>query len=56
MLGNHDAGPEEIDEVVLAFEVVYGLFETGVGTAMDTEDLEEFIPEGLGFSALAGGF
>lgn len=32
-----------------------GLFEGGDGAAFDAEDVEEFVPEGLGFGAFFGG-
>jgi len=55
VLGNDTAFPEQVDEVGFALEVLDRFIETGDLAAADAEDVEEFIPEGLGFGALTRG-
>ena len=54
VLAEHDARVEDVDAVVLAFEVADLLFEGGDGAALHAEDGEEFGPEGLGVGAFVG--
>lgn len=56
VFGDEGAGPEEVDELGVAVEVFDGFFEGGDEASGAAEDLEEFVPEGLGFGAFAGGF
>lgn len=55
VFGDEGAGPEEVDEFVLALEVFDGFFEGGDEFSGASEDGEEFVPEGLGIGAFAGG-
>ncbi len=48
------AGPEEVDGAPVAGEFADGLLVTGDGAAVDAEDVEELVPEGLSFGGLAG--
>ena len=49
----HFAGPEEVDESVLAGDLSYGLLEAGDDAASDAENFEKFVPEGLLFGLFA---
>lgn len=49
------AGPEEVNEIVFAGEIFYGFLEAGNDAALDAEDVEKLVPEGLLFGLLAAG-
>jgi len=53
VFGDEAAFPKKVDEVIAAGEVAEGFFEAGDGAAAEAETFEEFVPEGLGFSAFA---
>ena len=53
VLDEQDARPEKINAPVVAGNFLHRLFKTGDDAAFDAEDLEEFVPEGLFFGALA---
>ena len=46
--------PNDVDAIVRTLQVFHGPFKAGNASAMDTKDVEEFIPEGLRLGALAG--
>lgn len=55
VLAEHDAGVEDIDAAVVAFEVADLLLEGGDGAALDAVDAEKVGPEGLCLGPLVGG-
>ena len=55
VFADESARPEDVDAVGGAGEGLDGFLEGGDGAAGLAEDLEELVPEGLGFGAFAGG-
>jgi hypothetical protein len=51
--GGQHARPEKVNASEVAGDFLDGLLEAGDDAAFDAEDLEELIPEGLFFGALA---
>jgi hypothetical protein len=49
----HDAGPEQINEAVLAGNSLYRFFKRRHDATADTKDVEKLIPESLFFSLFA---
>ena len=54
VFGDQSAGPEQVDEVVMAAQGAHGRFKAGHGAPADAEEVEKFVPESLGLGALAG--
>ncbi|MDR2675534.1 MAG: hypothetical protein LBC18_11930 [Opitutaceae bacterium] len=55
VLDDEGAGPDEVNETVIAREIADGFLIGGDAAAGDAENQEEFVPEGLAFGFLAGG-
>jgi hypothetical protein len=53
VFAEHLAGPEDVDGAPGAGEFADGFLEAGDGAAVEAEDVEELVPEGLAFSRLA---
>jgi hypothetical protein len=53
VFGQQNAFPEQLEEAVAAAEVLDRFVEAGQMPAAESEDAEEFVPEGLGFRVFA---
>ena len=51
---NEDAGPEKINETVIAGDLFHRFLEAGNGAAADAEHAEKFIPKAFRLGLLAG--